>query len=340
MDSRDRQNSGPIARTLIVHHQAALRIPALQQRFPMIEFRTCHKHTDLPAALADFRPQIVFSIKETGMTSPHIMQPIFDAPSVKWLHLATIGTDHLPSLGSSRIMVSNSSRGGFPAMAEWVITVMLSANMDLPTYQRQQEARRWNILLRHPVRGRTLLLVGVGWIGKEIARVAKALGMRVIGIKSRQEPVAHVDEIRGMDQLHCSLGEADFVSLQIPLSDATHQFMNGAALAAMKPDAWLINVGRGGLVDEAALIEALTKKKIRGAALDVFEQEPLPASSPLWALSNCIITPHSSGWTDNWEETTYRIFAENLDHWLAGEPPTGLLTKGMASQPSGARSGQ
>jgi phosphoglycerate dehydrogenase-like enzyme len=308
---------------LIAHNRNALFLELLSREFPAVDFVGCSKHADLPQALAAHRPHVVFSFKETGM-QPALMQPVFDTPSVEWVHLATIGTDHLPPLGNSGVLVSNSGGSGFPPMAEFVVSILLAAHVHLPVYQQQQANRVWQHRAWRPVRGRTILLIGVGWIGKEIARLTRSLGMRVIGIKSRIEPVENVDDVRSLSQLHESLGEADFVSLQVTLTPETRRIMDARAIAAMKPSAWLINIGRGELVDEAALVQALRAGMIGGAALDVFEEEPLPATSPLWTLPDCILTPHSAGWTDDWEEVAYKRFALELRRWLAGETPSSM----------------
>ncbi|MEW6632910.1 MAG: D-2-hydroxyacid dehydrogenase [Pseudomonadota bacterium] len=312
-------------RILVVHDEAGPYLGSLIRRFPTAEFHSIEKHSMLPAVLPDLKPTVVLSFKEVE-TVPDDMAPLLEAPSIQWLHVASVGTEHIPS-GKGGPLISHVAGIGAPAMAEYAVGALLAANLRLPDYFRQQARREWKILPWRSVRGRTILVIGLGWIGKEIAQTAKALGMRVIGIRSTRQPVANVDDVRTLEHLNDSLREADFVSLQIPVTPQTTRLIDKAALAAMKPQAWLVNVGRGALVDEDALVEALRAGRIAGAVLDVFSEEPLPASSPLWDMGNCIITPHSSGWTLDWQAGAYEEFAVNLERWMSGQPPLRVLDR-------------
>jgi phosphoglycerate dehydrogenase-like enzyme len=163
--------------------------------------------------------------------------------------------------------------------------------------------------------GRTLLVVGLGRIGTRLAHLAKAFGMRVIA--TRRNPaagVAGVDAVGGSDRLHEMLGEADVVAIACPLTPETENLIDAAALAAMRPTAHLINVARGRIVDEPALIRALQEGRIAAAALDVTVEEPLPQSSPLWTMPNVVITPHVAGETQSYEDGVIDILLENLEH--------------------------
>ena len=173
-----------------------------------------------------------------------------------------------------------------------------------------------------PVAGATLGLIGVGSIGGRVARIAASLGMRVIAVREHPEKgtpdgVEQVFPLTELDQL---LGQSDFVVLAAPLLAATERLINADRLAHMKPSGYLINVGRGPQVDQLALVEALRTRQIAGAALDVFDREPLPADSPLWNLDNLLITPHTAGLTDKLWQRHYELFSENLRRYIAGEP--------------------
>lgn len=312
-------------RILVIHDQSDPHVSALRTRFPSMDFHVRPSHWQLGNALLQLQPNIVLSFKQLD-TRPEDMAAILEAPSVEWLHISSVGAEHIPARTGGPL-ISHVSGLGAPAMAEYAVGALMAANLRLPDYLRQQGAREWNILPWRSVRNRTILLIGLGWIGKEIARVAETLGMRVIGIKSKVEPVAHVLEVRPITALTESLAVADFVSLQVPLNGDTHHLIDAAALAAMKPDSWLINIGRGPLVDEVALIEALKCRRIAGAILDVFDREPLPPASPLWDLPNCIITPHCSGWTLDWIGEAYEEFAINLERRLRLEAPLRVLNR-------------
>ena len=163
-------------------------------------------------------------------------------------------------------------------------------------------------------------VVGLGTIGREIARLANSIGMRVIGTRNNPEPVPHVEKVYGADELRSVLSEADFVVLIAALTPETRGMIGKAELAAMKQDAYLINVARGAIVVEADLIEALQNGTIAGAALDVFETEPLPPESPLWKMENVIITPHIAGARPDYLHAVSEIFSKNLTRYISGEP--------------------
>ena len=175
----------------------------------------------------------------------------------------------------------------------------------------------------HPqeVAGATLGLIGVGSIGSRVAQMASALGMRVIAVREhvdREKPpgLQTVYPAVAIDEM---LQQSDYVVMAVPLVDATHALIDSARLASMKPSAYLINVGRGAQVDEAALVDALRARRIAGAALDVFEREPLPSDSPLWELDNLLITPHTAGLTEKLWHRHYALFSENLRRYLSGQ---------------------
>jgi phosphoglycerate dehydrogenase-like enzyme len=220
------------------------------------------------------------------------------------------------------LVVTTASGVHAGPLAEFAILGMLAFAKDLPTLQRDQRERRWGE--QRPVgelRGQTLLLVGVGEIGTETARLASAFGMHVLAVKRTLEgAVPHVDELHPVSELRALVGRADAIVVTLPATDATRGLLDAETLAAVKPGAVLVNVGRGAVIDEEALAERLQDGTLGGAALDVFAEEPLPADSPLWGLENVIVTPHSIALVEAEEERIVELFADNLRRRLAGAP--------------------
>jgi phosphoglycerate dehydrogenase-like enzyme len=248
------------------------------------------------------------------------------APNLKLVHQIPAGVSNLTRgdlWGTSVPVTSGRGAGSTLPIAEWAIATALSLLKDLPRASSQRQAGRFE---REPFQGRqvagkTLAVVGLGGIGREVARLAKALGMRVIGTRRSSEPVDHVDRLYQPSDLATVLGQSDVVVLATQLTAATECLIDEAALAAMKPGAFLINVARGELIDEPALLQALRSGHVAGFAADVyageFDHQP-PAE--LVALDNVILTPHTSGMTEHPATGPLDIFCENLRRLLAGQP--------------------
>ena len=179
---------------------------------------------------------------------------------------------------------------------------------------------RWAQRAVGRIDGKTVTVVGLGKTGCEVARRAKALGLGVIGVRARPRPTPNVDRVYGSEDLHTALGEGDYVVLSVPLTDRTRGVIDAAAFGAMREGVILVDVSRGGVVEAAALLDAIASGHVAGAALDVFEDEPLPPESPFWDLENVILTPHCSSVYDGWEGRSAEIFCENLARWRKGEP--------------------
>ena len=242
------------------------------------------------------------------------------APRLRWLQAMGAGVDWalVPEL-PPRVVVTRAPGVFGPWMAEYVLGWCLWVTQRMEAYRRAQARREW---LQHvpPERlaGKTMAIVGLGDIGRVVARAARAQGLRVIGITRSGRPVGGVDRVYRTRELRRALAAADFVVLVVPLNDHTRGLIGAAELAAMRPTAWLLNVARGAIVDEGALIQALERHTIAGAILDVFPTEPLPSDHPLWALDNAVITPHISG--PNIPEEIAHVFNDNLARYLAGRP--------------------
>jgi glyoxylate/hydroxypyruvate reductase A len=242
------------------------------------------------------------------------------AGRLRWLQAMGAGVDWAlaPALPADVIVTRVPGVFG-PWMREYVLGWCLTITQRTETYRAAQRERRWREeILPDRLAGKTMVIVGLGDIGRAIAAAARALGVRVIGVSRSGRAVREVERVYRLPRLDRALGTADFVVVVLPLTDATRGLLGAEALAAMKPTAWLFNIGRGAVVDEAALVGALRGRRIGGAVLDVFASEPLPAEHPLWALDNVVVTPHISGPSTPAEIAP--IFDDNLARWLARRP--------------------
>ncbi len=250
-------------------------------------------------------------------------------PNLRWVHTISAGVDHLlfPELRDSDAILTNASGVFNVPIAETVMAYILAVVKRLPEFWTLQREHRWEKLPLRELRGLTVGIIGLGDIGTEVARLCRAFGMRVLGLRRRPAPSDVADEVLPPERLHDLLARSDFVVIAVPLTAQTRGMIGRAELAAMKPDAWLINISRGAIVDEEALVEALQAGRIGGACLDVFAQEPLPPESPLWDLPNVIITPHNSWSSPHIEEREIDLFLENLRRYVAGEPLLNVVDK-------------
>ncbi len=269
------------------------------------------------------------------------------APRLRWVQLDTSGVDHVVRgpLWRSDIAITTLNGVAPTNMAEFAFMMMLAFAHRMPTMFDHQQRRdwpspadRWTRFMPLELRGATVGIVGYGSIGQEIGRMARGFGMRVLGIRrggarpatyqlpGMAEPIAP-DRFYPPEQLPEMVAECDYVVLIVPYTSATHHIFGEAALRAMKPTAFLVNIARSGVVDDQALIRALREGWIAGASLDVFEQEPLPPDSPLWAMQNVIISPHVAGYTPYYYERVFDLFAENLRRYMAGQPLLNLADR-------------
>ncbi|MDR7299839.1 D-2-hydroxyacid dehydrogenase [Haloactinomyces albus] len=252
------------------------------------------------------------------------------ATDLRWIHVASAGVDRLlfDELRHSGVVVTNS-RGIFDRpMAEYVLATVLAFAKDLHTSIRLQDGKHWQHRETERIEGTAALVVGTGPIGRAIAAQLSAAGMSVSGagrLARADDP--DFGDVHASDDLHGVLGTFDYVILAAPLTEQTRGLIDATALARFKPTARLINVGRGSLVVQEDLVEALTAGRIAGAALDVFDIEPLPETSPLWDMSNVLISPHMSGDTIGWTEDLITLFTTNLRRYLHGNDPANVVDK-------------
>jgi len=254
--------------------------------------------------------------------------------NLRWLQQWGAGADWLlryPEAVEMDFVLTNASGVHAKPISEHILTFLLAFARGIPQSVRAQERREWLRRGRQDVfelAGKTMLLIGLGAIGKRTARMASALGMRVLGV--RRHPAVDAPRVAAMfgpEHLIRVLPEADFVVLAVPLTHETQGMIGERELRAMKPTAYLVNIGRGGIIQEDALVRALQEGWIAGAGLDVFETEPLPEDSPLWGMDNVIITAHYAGVTPHYNERAMAIFLDNLQRYQAGEPMRNVVDK-------------
>ncbi len=313
---------------MVVHHRLDLwNIPRwfsekLAEEFPMLEVVSRDSYDGVEADLGDAEILFTLSLRPEQFAL---------ARQVRWIHAPSAAVHQLlfPELINSDVVVTNSREVHGSVVAEHVMALVFALARKIPQSAVLQQKRTWGQeILWHErsrpqeIAGATLGLIGVGSIGGRVARMASAMGMRVIAVREHVEkgsPEA-VERVYGMGDIDEVLRQSDFVALSAPLTAATRGLMNADRLEMMKPSAFLINVGRGPQIDETALADALTSHRIAGAALDVFEKEPLPADSPLWGLENLLITPHTAGMTEKIWPRHYELFSDNLRRYLAHQP--------------------
>ncbi len=244
---------------------------------------------------------------------------------LKWVQTWSAGVNGLPLEPLQQKNVTLTSANGVHAypISETIFALMLGLTRKIHTYVRQQQEKTWhNAGIKLEMHEKMIGIIGVGAIGQETAKIAKAFGMKVLGVRHSGKRADHVDEMYKPDQLADILPLCDYVVITLPLTEETTGMFGAEELRLMKNSAFLINIGRGPIVKEDELIQALENQEIAGAGLDVFQAEPLPEDSPLWTMDNVIVTPHTAGATEHYTERVIRdIFIPNLRHYLESSTP-------------------
>jgi phosphoglycerate dehydrogenase-like enzyme len=331
-----RSPDSPIKKVLIAtHHRLDLWIAPewfaerLRKEFPQLEVVRMTTYDGIEKELADSDIAFTFSVRPEQFA--HVKR-------LKWIHspAAAVHQFLFPELVKSDVILTNAREVHGPVVAEHVMALVFALAKRIPQSVLFQQKHIWGqeILWEEhvapaEVAGATLGLVGLGSIGRNVARRASALGMEVICVREHadSEKPESVHEVLPSSKLDQMLGRADYVVLAAPVTAATRGMIGREQLSQMKSESYLINVGRGPLVDEPALIEALRERKIAGAALDVFDREPLPSDSPFWDLDNLLITPHTAGMTTKLWERHYTLFSENLHRFLKDETLLAIVDK-------------
>jgi D-2-hydroxyacid dehydrogenase (NADP+) len=250
-----------------------------------------------------------------------LARALHQAPGLRWLHSFAAGVDHpwFQALLGRGVRLTTSAGASAVPIAQTVMLYLLALSRDLPDWLREQGARRWSPRDVEDLQGQRLGVAGLGPIGLEVARLAGAFGLRVVGFRRAprgDEPC----ETRSLAELDAVLPGLDWLVLALPLTPGTRHLLDARRLALLPARARVINVGRGALVDESALTRALAAGRLAGAALDVFEVEPLPPESPLWEHPGVIVTPHSAGSNPGNQRRAAELFVENLGRFARGEP--------------------
>jgi phosphoglycerate dehydrogenase-like enzyme len=296
------------------------QLAALRKDFPCCEFTVSDNDTLTDRQLE--RAEVM-----VGFPKPEVLKK---ATNLKWLHLSSIGVDkHAdPAIyANSAVMLSNSSGTYGRPIAEHIVGLMIALSRNFTFFFRNQERNHWEKKdANKDLYGSTVLIVGLGDVGRQVAMHLRGFGMHVIAVKRTLcEKPSYVDELFTTQDLDALLPKADYVILCLAATPETIGIMDRRRLMLMRKDAYIINIGRGSLVDQDALCEVLENRDIAGAAIDVMTPEPLPSESPLWRLDNLIITPHCSGKSPTTNLRQFQIFHDELQRYVEGNPPKNLI---------------
>ena len=286
----------------------------LQSRFPELAINVVDHHSKVGPYIAAADILLTFA--------PRLTDDVLRAGTqLRWVQALGTGVDNLidrPCL-RKEVIVTNVHGIHGPPVSEAAIASMLALARDIPRAIRAQDGRQWERFPAQLLHSKTVGIFGVGAIAEELAPKCKAFGMRVVGISSTPRTVAGFDRMHSRDELPNVAGEFDFLVLLTPLTEKTRNSVDAKVLAAMKPTSFLVNLARGGVVDEPALVEALRAGRISGAALDVFNEEPLPDHHPFWAMPNVIITTHQGGFCDVYIDHALPTVVKNMQCFLNGD---------------------
>jgi phosphoglycerate dehydrogenase-like enzyme len=307
--------------------------------------------------LGDDDPQRATRLREAGVTLvasdaepidaafgwepdvPGVLGLVRQHPSLPWVHMRWAGIPRALLDGLApypATVLTNGSGAHGPAMAETVLGMILAQYKGHTTLRAAQARAEWSPRPMKELRGRTAGVVGLGDLGGSIAQALSAFGVHVLGMRRVARPAAHVERVFGPNQLDELLPQLDILVLAAPLTSGTRQLIGAAELARLPRGAFLVNVARGELVDESALIEALASGQLAGAALDVFQTEPLPADSPLWRLPNVFVSPHCADNTPQSLERAMDIFLDNLDRFRRGAPLRNVVDRTLGYRQNGS----
>ncbi len=299
------------------------------------EIKNISPDVRVTVVLTDRTKEVTEDLKKTDILISSADLPEINAktaPHLTWIHVTIAGVNKLPEyVKQSGIVVTNSSGVHPIPIAEHVFGFMVMFARQLHNaYKIQLQEKKWDRSFnRYPTTelyGKTIGIIGMGRIGKRIAHLAKSLDMNVVGVtKSPHQKDQDVDEQFTVDKLDQIISKMDYVVSCLPETKDTYHLFDKKIISKIKPTAYFINIGRGSVVDEKQLIHALKTKKIAGAGLDVFEEEPLPSSSPLWNLDNVLITSHYAGWTPEYMNRVIEIFCENLKAHIENKPMPNLV---------------
>jgi phosphoglycerate dehydrogenase-like enzyme len=288
----------------------------VRAEFPALDVALVEKLADVDPYVGEAEILITFGA-HLGLDADSILSR---GKKLKWVMALGTGVDHItdvPSLRQEAMVTNMHGMHGVP-MTEAALSLMLALAREMPRMLRHQQQAHWERYGSRLLYGKTVGIFGIGAIAAVLGPVCKVFGMKVIGISSAKRELAGFDRMVHRDELARVIGELDHFVILTPLTGETRNIIDARMLAAMKPTAFLINLARGGIVDEAALIDALTARRIGGAAIDVFVKEPLPADHPFWAMDNVILSPHIGAFNADYISQVLPFVKANLTHYLAG----------------------
>ena len=302
-----------MTKVLIVDVHAEMYRDALAAEFPQLQFALFPGAAAVAGDLSDVEVMIMFGIE----LRDHMLT---GAPRLQWIQSLATGVDHFlrsPGLKSDVLITSGRGIHG-PPMREQVAYMMMAVSRDATRQVEDHQHRIWKRRLWSTLHGKTAAIVGTGVVGAAIGELLQAFGMHVVGVSRTPRAESGFDEIMPMGRLHDVASKADYLINVLPAAPYNHNLFDAAVFAAMKSSSYYISAGRGQTVDETALIAALRERRIAGAALDVFQTEPLPPDSPFWNLPNVFITPHVGGYIVEYEEFIMPLIVDNMRAFLAG----------------------
>lgn len=301
------------AQVLILHFDVQQYLSRLKPKFPDVTFHGFEHGADAKAAASEF--DVIIGLGH------HIPNDLIKASTrLKWVQALTTGTETLTAPGVLPPQVLLTSTRGIhgPQMSELALLDMIALNRNFRQMQRNQAEAKWEPWNQPILDGKTVTIVGLGVLAEHLAERCKLFGMTTIGVSGGRSVAPHFDAVLPREKLADATARADFVVLLVPYSPQTHRMISREVLSAMKPTAFLINLARGGVLDEQALIDLLQAGKIAGAAIDVFSTQPLPPDNPLWRMPNVIVTPNLGGRSDTFVEQTLTIVEPNLRAFVEG----------------------
>lgn len=285
-----------------------------------------------PEAFENIAPQ-ADAILNWAFSGAVLRQVLGMCPRLRWVHARAAGLDNIlfPALVESSALLTNGSGIFGESLGEYALAAMLYFAKDLRRMIRGQESAVWDPFDVEMISGKTVGVIGYGDLGRAVASRSRALGMHALVVKRHAPPAPGGDGVAsavyGPEGLLRVLSRSDYVVVTAPLTPETRGMIGEPEFAVMKPGAVIVNVGRGPIIDEAAMLRALAEKRIKGAALDVFDREPLPADHPFYKLDNVLLSPHCADHTPNWESYAMRLFLEQFERFSKGEPLLNVVNK-------------
>lgn len=277
----------------------------------------CDRHDGIDEILGAVDVLLTYKF---GREHPFPREQILEAPRLQWVQLGAAGADHIAPYAGHDVVVTSASGIHGEIMSQYVIGTLVHVLWDFARLERQQAEGVWDKYEVPSLAGRVMGLVGVGHIGSTVGARARDFGMRLLGVRRSGQPVPGFDEVVGTERRNEVLSRAEVVVVCLPLTAETRHLIGAEELRAMRSDAILVNVSRGGVVDDAALLRHLQDGGLRAAILDVFEEEPLPGDSEFWSLPNVLVTPHISSEISGWRLAVVELFLDNFARWREGSP--------------------